>query len=125
MEPVANVLNRSLGGLTGARILSLAFMLGATCLLYFAARRLCGRQAAFFAAILFAIAGPTLHLGSFATFDAMSLFLVAFAAWCATSASRRQDATWWILAAAGSLAWSRSSQCVTDPSDGMAFSPKG
>ena len=70
------------GGLAGARALSLVFMPGATTLLWSAARRRYGRRAAFFAAALFAVLGPTLHLGAFATFDAPSLFLVALASWC-------------------------------------------
>ena len=70
----------SIGGLAGARVLSLVFMLGATVLLWGAAARLLGRRAAFFAAALFAVLGTTLHLGAFATYDAMSVFLVALAA---------------------------------------------
>ncbi len=61
-------------------------------MLYFVARRLFGRQAAFFAAILFAVSGPTLHLGSFATFDAMGAFLVAVAVLFVVRAGGRQDA---------------------------------
>ena len=61
------------GGLAGARVLSLVFMLGATTLLWSAARHRYGRRAAFFAAALFAVLGPTLHLGAFATYDALSL----------------------------------------------------
>jgi Dolichyl-phosphate-mannose-protein mannosyltransferase len=102
--PIIGALADSIGGLAGARLLSLCFMLGATALLWSTTSRLYGRRAAFFAAGIWAVIGPTLHLSAFATFDAMSLFLVALAAWCATSASRRQDATGWILAAAGSLA---------------------
>ena len=56
------------GGLAGARALSLVFMLGATTLLWSAARHRYGRRAAFFAAALFAVLGPTLHLGAFATY---------------------------------------------------------
>ena len=77
------------GGLAGARILSLAFMLGATVLLWGVAGRLFGRRAAFFAAALFAVLGPTLHLGAFATYDAMAVFLVALAAWCVVRAVGR------------------------------------
>ena len=66
----------------GARVLSLVFMLGATTLLWSAARHRYGRRAAFFAAALFAVLGPTLHLGAFATDDALSLLFVALAAWC-------------------------------------------
>lgn len=94
----------SLGGLTGARILSLVFMLGATIMLWFTAGRLFGRRAAFFSAALFAVAGPTLHLGSFATYDAMSVFLVALAAWCVVRAGAQQDATGWMVAAGVTLA---------------------
>jgi MFS family permease len=94
----------SVGGLVAARILSLAFMLGATVVLWATAGRLFGRRAAFFAAALFAVLGPTLHLGSFATYDAMALFLLALAAWLAVRGGDRQDATGWMLAAAAALA---------------------
>jgi len=90
--PIA-ALADSIGGLTAARILSLIFMLGATTLLWGATSRLYGRRAAFFAAALFAVLGPTLHLGAFATYDAMSLFLVALASWLVVSAGDHGDAT--------------------------------
>src|SRR5215469_7547623 len=91
--PPIGALADSLGGLTAARLLSLAFMLGATALLWGTARRLYGPRAAFFAAALFAVCGPTLHLGSFATYDAMAAFLVALAAWCVIRAGDSGDAT--------------------------------
>jgi hypothetical protein len=94
----------SVGGLNGARLLSLVFMLGATALLYATAGRLFGKWAAFFAAALFAIIGPTLHLGSFATYDAMALFLVALASWLVVRAGDRADATLWMTAAGLTLA---------------------
>jgi hypothetical protein len=102
--PPLGALADAAGGLTGARILSLAFMLGATALLWAAAGRLFGRRAAFFAAALFAVLGPTLHLGSFATYDAMSVFLIALAAWCVIRAGPRGEATGWMLAAGATLA---------------------
>src|SRR6201996_3155222 len=94
----------SVGGLDGARLLSLAFMLGATALLYATSGRLFGKWAAFFSAVLFAIISPTLHLGSFATYDAMALFLVALAAWLVVQAGNRADATLWMAAAGLALA---------------------
>jgi Dolichyl-phosphate-mannose-protein mannosyltransferase len=102
--PPLGALADSIGGLTAARILSLAFMLGATVLLWSATDRLFGRRAAFFAAALFAVLGPTLHLGSFATYDAMSMFLIALAAWLVVRAGDRQDATGWMIAAGVTLA---------------------
>ena len=101
--PIA-ALADSIGGLAAARALSLVFMLGATGLLWATASRLFGRRAAFFAAALFAVLGPTLHLGAFATYDAMSMFLVALAAWCVIRAGARKDVTGWMLAAGAALA---------------------
>ncbi len=70
-----------LGGLAAARLLSMAFMLGATVLLYGAACRLFDRRTAVAAVTLFAVFGPGDQLGAFATYDAMAIFLTAFAAW--------------------------------------------
>jgi Dolichyl-phosphate-mannose-protein mannosyltransferase len=102
--PPLAALADTVGGLDGARVLSLVFMLGATALLYATTGRLAGRWAAFFAAGLFAVLGPTLHLGSFATYDAMALFLVALAAWLVVRAGDRADATLWMAAAGVVLA---------------------
>ncbi len=116
--PPLGALADSLGGLTGARILSLIFMLGATTALWATARRLFGDRAAFFAAALFAVLGPTLHLGAFATYDAMSLFLIAIAAWLVVRAGDRQDATVWMLAAGAILALANAtsySSALFDP----------
>jgi hypothetical protein len=102
--PPVGAIADSVGGLAGARILSLVFMLGATTLVWGVAGRLYGRRAAFFAAALFALLGPTLHLGAFATYDAMSLLLVALAAWCVTRPAGPGAATGWMVAAGAALA---------------------
>jgi hypothetical protein len=108
LYPPIGAVADSIGGLTAARILSLAFMLGATALLWGATTRLYGRRAAFFAAALFAVSGPTLHLGSFATYDSMSVFLVALAAWCVMTAGDRGDATGRMVVAAVVLAFANA-----------------
>lgn len=116
--PPLAALADSIGGLTGARILSLAFMLGATALLWGAAARLYGRRAAFFAAALFAAGGPVLHLGAFATYDALSVLLVALAAWCAVRAGDDGDATGWMVTAGVALVLANAtaySSAVADP----------
>lgn len=102
--PPIGALADSIGGLTGARVLSLIFMLGATVALWATAGRLFGRRAAFFAAALFAVLGPTLHLGAFATYDAMSICLMALAAWLVVKAGERREATGWMIAAGVALA---------------------
>jgi Dolichyl-phosphate-mannose-protein mannosyltransferase len=108
----------SIGGLAGARVLSLAFMLGATTLLWSTTDRLFGRRAAFFAAALFAVLGPALQLGAFATYDAMALFLLALVAWFVVRAGERQDATAWMIAAGAALALANAtaySSAIFDP----------
>jgi len=111
--PPIGALADSIGGLIAARILSLAFMLGATALLWAVVSRLYGRRAAFFSAALFAVLGPTLHLGSFATYDAMAVFLVALAAWCVISAGDRGDATGRMVAAGAVLALANATAYAT------------
>jgi Dolichyl-phosphate-mannose-protein mannosyltransferase len=116
--PPIGALADSVGGLTAARILSLVFMLGATALLWGIASRLYGRQAAFFAAALFAVLGPTLHLGAFATYDAMALFLVALASWLVVSAGETGEATGRMVAAGVVLALANAtaySSALFDP----------
>ncbi len=103
----------SAGGLAGARVLSLVFMLGATTLLWSTARRRYGRRAAFFAAALFAVLGPTLHLGAFATYDAVSLFLVALAAWCVLRAGERGVLPGRMIAAGAALALANAASYST------------
>jgi hypothetical protein len=79
--PPLGALVDSLGGLAAARGLSIAFMLSSTVLLHGAARRLFDRRTAAAATALFAVFGAASQLGAFATYDAMALFLTAFATW--------------------------------------------
>jgi putative flippase GtrA len=77
--PIAALAN-AVGGLTAARFLSLAFMTGATCLLYVTATRLFDKGTALLAAALFACLAGTQFLGALATLDPMALFLLALSA---------------------------------------------
>jgi hypothetical protein len=71
-----------IGGLAGARLLSLGFILLATFLLHGVCKRLMSSAtAAFFAAALFAGIAPAQFLSAFATYDAMALALLALATW--------------------------------------------
>jgi hypothetical protein len=116
--PPLGALADSIGGLTGARLLSLCFMLGVTALLWATTSRLYGKRAGFFAAGLWAFLGPTLKLGAFATFDPMSVFLVALSAWCAVRGGGRRDFTRWIAASAAALILANAaaySSAIFDP----------
>ena len=90
--PPLGALADSIGGLAGARALSLMFMLAATMLLWGTTTRLFGKRAALFATALFATLANTQFLGAFATYDAMALMLIALATWLgvrALTAGRR------------------------------------
>jgi 4-amino-4-deoxy-L-arabinose transferase-like glycosyltransferase len=116
--PPIGAIADSLGGLAAARMLSLCFMLGATALLWATTSRLFGKRAGFFAAGLWAFLGPSLKLGGFATFDAMSLFLMALSAWCAVRAAEVRDFTRWIVASAAALILANAttySSAIFDP----------
>jgi len=112
--PPIGAIADSLGGLTAARLLSLVFMLGVTSLAWCtAARLLRDERAAFFAAALFAVLAPTLHLGSFATYDALALLLLAAATWCAAGAPSGHHAARWLIAAGILLALANATKYAT------------
>jgi hypothetical protein len=101
------------GGVAGARLLSLAFMLITTALLWSTTSQLFGRRAAFFAAALFAVLGPTQFLGAFATYDAMALCLLSASVWCVVRAQDRDDSTLLLVAAAFLLAIANATKYAT------------
>jgi dolichyl-phosphate-mannose-protein mannosyltransferase len=100
--PPLGAMADSVGGLAGARLLSLAFMLAATVLLYLTATRLLGRRIAIIAAALWALSEPALRL-AFATYDPLSVSLTALSAWLAVEAGYRRHRWPWVTAAAAAL----------------------
>jgi len=112
--PPIGAIADSLGGLTAARLLSLVFMAGVTSFVWGTATRLLeDTRAAFFAAALFAVLAPTLHLGSYATYDAPALLLLAAASWCAAGVRGGQHATRRIIAAGILLALANATKYAT------------
>jgi hypothetical protein len=112
--PPIGAIADSLGGLTAARLLSLVFMLGVTCFVWCTATRLLeDKRAAFFAAAIFALLAPTLHLGSYATYDAPALLLLAAATWCVVRALNSQHPARWIVAAGILLALANATKYAT------------
>jgi hypothetical protein len=86
---LAAALNR-LGGLALVRGASLSCMLGVTALLSAVTKRMFGYWPSVAAAALFTALGITRGLGVLATFDALSLLLLALAAYCAVRAGTDQ-----------------------------------
>jgi len=102
--PPLAALADDVGGLAGARLLSLAFMLIATVMLHGVTRRLlASRPAAFFAAALFGWLGTAQFLGAFATYDAMALMLLTLATWLGVRAIETDYALRYTLLCAAGL----------------------
>ncbi|HTR93707.1 MAG TPA: glycosyltransferase family 39 protein [Trebonia sp.] len=112
--PPVGAIASSLGGLAAARLLSLACMLGVTSLIWATASRLLDdKRAAFFAAALFAAIAPTLHLGSYATYDAPALLFLAAATWCAVGVRGSRQVTRRMIAAGIVLALANATKYAT------------
>jgi hypothetical protein len=79
--PPLGAIANAVGGLTGARVLAMLLMIGATVLLHGLTRRIFDPRSANFAAALFVGLGSTQFLGAFATYDALAIFLLALATW--------------------------------------------
>jgi hypothetical protein len=102
--PPVGAIADSIAGLTGARVLSLLFMLVATWMLWLTATRLYGYQAALFATALWALLGETLRLGAFATYDAMACALLTVSAYAAVRAAQSDSkGPQWAIASAVAL----------------------
>ncbi len=91
--PLAAVAN-NIGGLAAARVMSLAFMLAATALLYAVTKRLFGRGPAIAGSATFATLGSVQFLGAFATFDALTIMLLALSSWLAVRPGGRRGELW-------------------------------
>jgi 4-amino-4-deoxy-L-arabinose transferase-like glycosyltransferase len=111
--PPVGAIADAIGGLTAARTLSLAFMIGATALLWSTTSRLFGLRAAFFAAGLFAVLGPTQFQGALATYDALALLMVAASVWCVVAAQDHRDSTVLLIAGIGLLALANATKYAT------------
>jgi Dolichyl-phosphate-mannose-protein mannosyltransferase len=97
--PVMAAMADYVGGLLAVRLMSLVFMLIATCLLFDISRRWFGYWPGVLAAGLFAGIGLTQDLGALATYDALALMLVVAAAFCAArTGDGERQATRWLLA---------------------------
>ena len=107
--PLAAVAN-NLGGLAGARYLSMGFMLVATTLAYAIAKRMWGRPAGWLAGGLFVTTQGTQFLGSFATYDAMALMLIAVGAWVVVRASVGPRVSSWIFVGVAALVFANATK---------------
>ena len=110
LYPVLAALLDSVGGLELVRLFSTLCMLSATVAVYWTANSLFGRpdqvRVGTFAALVFAVSGPVLVLGHFATYDAPSYAAVAWAlavgVWVARGGQQRSR--WWAVLVGGLLA---------------------
>lgn len=111
--PILAGLADRVGGLAAARLLSLAFMLGVTAMLWGTTQSLFGKRAALGATATYVAIGSTQFLGSLATYDAMGLFLVALSVRLVVAAKDRDDSTRLLIAAIAALALANATKYAT------------
>ncbi|NUR59512.1 MAG: hypothetical protein HOV87_12715 [Catenulispora sp.] len=102
LYPIAVAGLDSWGGLEAARALSLVCLLVTTGIVWTVTRRLYGRAPSILAAALFATSAPTLFLSRFATYDAMTIMLLAVGLWIVVRTAERS--VFWAVGAAPVLA---------------------
>jgi len=117
--PLAAVV-AAVGGLEGARALSLVFMLSSTVLVCGFTRRMFGDLAGVLAAALFVASSPTLFLGNVAVYDPMAIFLLALSARLAVTAPDRSG---WAGAPMPALAGVAAALCGFTGYAGLLFIP--
>jgi 4-amino-4-deoxy-L-arabinose transferase-like glycosyltransferase len=120
LYPLVAGLASYLGGLGGARLVSLAFMMGATLLVCGTARRLFGELAGVVASCLFVAASPTLFFGDVAQYDAMGIFCFCLAARFAVTSLTRTD---WRAVLSPALAGAAAALCAFTGPAGLLFAP--
>lgn len=103
LYPVLAAVLDQLGGLTLARLFSTVCMLSATVALYWGTNVLFEhhprpRTAGIFAAFVFALSAPVIFLSNFATFDAPSFTVIAWAAALSIWSSKRNRSVLWGVA---------------------------
>jgi len=94
LYPVLAAMGDAVGGLQGARTVSLLFALVATVAVYGLGRELFGSAAGVLGAAAFSLCGSVLFQSHFATYDAMAMGCVAVAAWLAVRSTKRDDLLW-------------------------------
>jgi hypothetical protein len=92
--PVMAAMGDALGGLEGARAVSLVFAMLATVCVYGLGSELFGRPAGLLGALAFTLCGSVIYQSHFATFDSTTMGLIAGAAWL-TAWSTRHDGLLW------------------------------
>jgi Dolichyl-phosphate-mannose-protein mannosyltransferase len=117
LYPIMAAILDHIGGLYLVREASMAFMTASTCLLYATTQRIFGYWPAVAAAGVFASLGVTQDLGVLATYDALSLLLMALAAYCVVRATG-PGGTKWLLLTVPILAlanWVKYASLLFDP----------
>ena len=97
LYPPLAALADDLGGLAGARALSLLFVLGAGLAVYGLGAELFGRWSGVLANGVFLTNGSVMYQAHLATFDSMMMFLMATACWLGVKSARANHLTYALL----------------------------
>ncbi|MBC7871889.1 MAG: glycosyltransferase family 39 protein, partial [Chitinophagaceae bacterium] len=101
LYPVVASIASSLGGENGLRLLSAVLSTTTAVCIFFTTLRLFGKNAALWAAALFALAGTSIGLGQMAVYDSLSVPLLAIALLCLVYSAYHHQWTNYLLLIAG------------------------
>ena len=107
--PILTALADNLAGAVGIRMLSALLTTAAAIFVYLTARRLFTRQVAFWAMLVFGLAGGSISIGQFAVYDSLMLPLLAIALFCLINATQIGRRATWLYLALGALAFAAAS----------------
>jgi 4-amino-4-deoxy-L-arabinose transferase-like glycosyltransferase len=94
LYPVLAAMADAVGGLAGARGVSLLFAVVATVATYGIGNRLFGKVAGLIGALSMALCGSVIYISHLATYDSMTMAFVALAAWVAVFSAQRNGFAW-------------------------------
>jgi Dolichyl-phosphate-mannose-protein mannosyltransferase len=94
LYPVLAAVGDRLGGLQGARVVSLIFAILSTIGVYGLGRQLFGKLAGLLGALTFTLSGSVIYQSGLATFDSTTLALIAMAAWLAVYSTKTNGLLW-------------------------------
>jgi len=94
IQPVLASIGDAIGGLRGARVVSIPFGLGLTFIIYLISRNIFSERIGLFSALIFLFSGTTLYLSKLATYDIISAFFLGLSFLLIILSKKKHSVLW-------------------------------